>query len=469
MDKPGISFSIKWAKENVSKILLTLTVIFVGAFFYILNVLYPIYLDDWFYSFSFFAENERINSFFSIFQSQYNHYFEWGGRNVVHVIAQLLLWAGETWGNVFNTLAYVALTMCIYFIANRGNKPNILLFILINILIWFTLPAFSQNLLWITGSANYLWGGLIVLVFAYPYVSYYYKQEESSSIFRNISFAFLGILAGWTNENMGVALIFFLIGVGILLKIRKLPIPTWMIFGLVGVVIGFLMMISAPGNFMRNKLELMAVHKMSEITPSFYFYRFVTVFKLSCIYLLIPVLIYILLLVLYCWKGKREHKKETLYLSLLFFTSSAIATMAMSGSPVFPERAWFGIIILLIVSISILYAHIDFTPSALRIVNYSIIGILSIVYLYSWAENYTELDKFNQVCESRQLLIEKEKAKGIKDIVITDAIFEEKDSKLIVLNLKDWLILERDGWAERVGRYNGVNTIKIYESQERSK
>ena len=458
---------LKSSKAGTQSVLLILTVLFLGLFFFILNRLYPAYLDDWFYFFN-YSNGEPIRSFCDIIEGQYEHYFTWGGRNVVHTIAQFLLWIGSFWSNVLNTLVYLLFVLLIYFIANKNNKVNISTFILITILIWFTLPTFSQNILWITGSANYLWGCLIVMGFIYPFISYYYTQRKKQGIVRNISFLLIGIVAGWTNENVAAAMIFLIIGLIILLKVRKIAIPLWMIFGFAGAVIGFAIMVLAPGNYERRAHELWVVHHMKEITPSFYFYRFVTVAKLSYAYLLYPVIIYAASLVLYWKKGIEDKKKETLYLSLLFFLSSVIATLAMSGSPIFPERAWFGIIILLIVAIVILYANLDFSSSILKATNYAIFTILLSVFIISGFISYSDLKAFRDTTDRRERLIKEEIEKGKKDIIITDVLFEEKESALMVLNLQDWLIHEREGWAERYGKYHGVKSIRINEHVKES-
>ena len=45
------------------------------------------------------AEGNRVG-FSDIIPYQYVHYFKWGGRSVVHAIAQFMLAAGVFWGDV---------------------------------------------------------------------------------------------------------------------------------------------------------------------------------------------------------------------------------------------------------------------------------------------------------------------------------------------------------------------------------
>lgn len=444
-------------KECAPKFTFWGVVLLTGFFFLSLNMLYPIYLDDWHYSFN-LIDGERLSGLSDIFRSQYIHYFTWGGRSVLHSIAQFMLWIGEPWCDILNTIAYIALILIIYSIVNKENKVNTILFVYINVFIWFSLPSFSQNILWTTGSANYLWGGLLVFWLIYYYTSYYLTDKDTNSNLKVAGIFILGLLAGWSNENVGVALIFFLIALLILFKYQKRKIPLWMIVGLIGTVIGCVTMILAPGNAVRSKNDLWVAHQLKEADLSFYFYRFVTVTKLAYNYLFIPCAIYIILLVVYWFKSKKEKRKEKLLLSLLFLATSAVATMAMSGSPMFPERAWFGIFILLITGAMILYANIDFSTTIAKVLNYSIFAIILCIYFFSWKENYTELSKFSEVCIQRDKMIKTERERGIKDIEIVDYEFKEKQSPLIILDLQDWMMID-PGWSRRVGKYYDVNTV----------
>lgn len=444
-------------KEGAPKFTFYGVVFLIGIFFLILNTLYPVYLDDWHYSFN-LIEGGKLTGITDILKSQYDHYFSWGGRSVLHSIAQLLLWIGEPWNNLLNTLAYIFFVLIIYNITNKGNKTNTLLFLYINIFIWFSLPSLSQNLLWTTGSANYLWGGLLVFSLLYYYTSYYLADNSHASKGKPIGIFLLAILAGWTNENVGIALIFFIIGLCILLKLQKREIPLWMIAGLIGTIIGCAFMILAPGNAIRSKNDLWVAHQLRETDLSFYFYRFVTVTKLAYSYLLVPCSIYFILIIVYWLKAKKRQKKEKLQLSLLFFFSAAIATIVMSGSPMFPERAWFGILVLLIAGAMILYANIDFSTRSLSIINCTIFIIILIVYIISCKINYDELYNFSEVCDKREQIIKKEKSKGIQDVIVADTEFRERESCLVVLDLQDWMMID-PGWDTRLGKYYGINSV----------
>ena len=60
---------------------------------YLLNRHTTLIVDDYGYSFNY--EGRRFTSLQEVFIRLWHHYFEWGGRVVVHFIAIVFLWAGK--------------------------------------------------------------------------------------------------------------------------------------------------------------------------------------------------------------------------------------------------------------------------------------------------------------------------------------------------------------------------------------
>ena len=60
----------------------------------VLNAHTPLMMDDYDYSFS-WSTGERIDGIADVLASQAAHYRLWGGRSVVHALAQLFLWLGK--------------------------------------------------------------------------------------------------------------------------------------------------------------------------------------------------------------------------------------------------------------------------------------------------------------------------------------------------------------------------------------
>ena len=253
-------------KESFFTSKIAIAIIFTAIFSLIgyFNYLYPLWQDDGVYLYI-WDEDQPIRNIYDILVSQYKHYIEWGGRVVVHTIAQLLLLVGKPIASFLNTVAFVLLIYMMYKIANIGQKSNWVLLLLIFLAIWLFQGHLPNTVFWITGSANYLWGTLIILLFIHKYVKYflfYYKkvginnEKRLINMLTAILFFFFGILAGWTNENMAVALVPCLILIMAYLKYTYSgKLPLWMYAGLMGAAIGTLLLILAPGNFVRLGLR----------------------------------------------------------------------------------------------------------------------------------------------------------------------------------------------------------------------
>lgn len=441
-------------------IILTSILLFLGI--YALNHYFPITLDDWTYS---MTEGRRVG-FADILPYQYVHYFNWGGRSVVHSIAQFMLASGVFWGDVINSIGYVILVITIYYIANKGNKSNLSLFIGINLLIWFLTPALIENIFWITGSANYMWGTLLILLFISFYCSAYLTGKSRDSWGKGTGLFLFGVIAGWTNENMAVAMIFFIVCLILLMKKEKLVIPRWMIFGLVGALVGCAFMLLAPGNYVRNTGELNTLSSDAEPLYMFYFYRFTSILKMSSWYVLIPTIIYVAFLLFYL-KFKREgNSKRILLLSLLFAITAGVATLAMVAAPIFPDRVWFAILIFLFIATGLLYANLDFSISYIGKPLIAIIGVATLVFIYSYWLSLSDFIRIRDIWAGRDSIVLAEKQRGVKDVIIYGR-FNASDSWFVRPKTGD-IPLDTIEWMQNAyGRYMGVNTVKIFDSENR--
>ena len=411
-----------FSKPLIKKACFGLIIVISFILIYILNVLHPIFGDDWNYCLL-PDGHTKIKSFSDILYTQYEHYFTWGGRTVVHIIAQSLLLAGISIGDFVNSLAYVAFTLVIYYMTNQSNKVRPSLLLGINLLVWFFQPAFGSTILWITGSANYLWGTLIILCFLVPYTKQALTPTNKSSYLRSIFFFFAGVIAGWTNENMAVALIVMLIAFIGYYRVKLKKIPSWAITGLIGDIIGCVMMIAAPGNYARMGNVLSQEH-VNESFVVIFIGRFMAAIAGYYYFVLVPTFIFVLMLCLYHLFGKKTNK-PVLFIVFVFILGAIVATLAMSASPIFPGRAAFGIITLFFVAICILYANLDFSVKLIKQVVYSTIIFGLLIFVADYYRGYRELKEADQILQARVDIIEKGKQEGIKDFVFDDRIFPE--------------------------------------------
>lgn len=435
-----------------------LLLIFISIF--ILNLLYPYFPDDWLYSYISGPQtilNTRVSSLSDVFYSQYNHYFLWGGRSVVHVIDQTLLMLDFRVMCLINSLVFVVFLYIIYLIANKKNNINIYLFLLLVFLTIIAQPEFCETVLWKTGTANYLYGTLIIILFIYQYIRYYFYPHNNYSKIRCLVIFIFGIVAGWTNENMSVALIFFILSFFFILKIQNVKIPYWGIYGVVGVVLGCVVMLIAPGNFVR--LETM--DNINGFFPSIE--TVLKFFSRYMIRLLIPYLLFLFLYQKYSVQKTKEERKKMMYISFLFVVTSIIALLVMSAAPLFPKRALFGIITLFAIGIGILYANIDlYRVNLIRKMNLTI-SIIFVVWLtVDFILKYENFYTLSMFWKERQIQAEKEKEKGVEDVVFEKPV-PENLHKYFVFDLTE----DPANWMnEAYAKYYGLKSVKVLNKEK---
>ena len=409
------------SKSKISNICLLFVIFISFILIYILNILHPLFGDDWGYS-MLPDSQEKISTFRDILYTQYKHYFSWGGRSVVHIIAQWLLLIGKQTANVINSIAYVALTLTIYYIANQGNKTRPALLIAINMMIWFFQPVFGSTILWITGSANYLWGTLIILLFIAPYANHFYQNNQigKQETLKTILMFLFGIIAGWTNENMSVALISIILIFIIYYKFNSSSkkIPTWAISGLVGVTIGAIFMIAAPGNYARMGATMTSSHVSNF---SIYVGRLFTIMSSYYYYALSATFVFFILLIIYKYY-KKEKSNRPMYLAIIFFIGAIIATLAMIAAPIFPNRASFGLNTFIFIAIAILFANLDLSKPLIKGLTYTVLTYCLLIFVTDYKYSVKILKEIDKHFEARLRVIEEGKKNGQKDFILNDRL-----------------------------------------------
>ena len=383
-------------KSKRNQKILILCGIFISIF--ILNVLTPLIADD--YSYSFGKNGKRITNLFDIIINQINHYFSWGGRSVAHTIAQIFLMFPKWIFNIFNSLVYVAFIYLIYLHVKDDKEEKPLIILLIHFAIWFLIPTFGQTVLWLTGSCNYLWTMTIMLAFLYLVR----KDVKTPSIFKNITILLFGIIAGWTNENTSFGLITAIIGLMILNKSKHQKISNFCKCALIGNIIGFIILIVAPGNFIRETY-------FQDSTPFIIkiFQRIIDN-TINLINYCSPIFIgIIILLSIYIYK-----KKKIDYKFIVFLIASIFTTYSMILSPTFPPRAWFGVIVFAIIAfMALLYEICDFNK-LFKYIFYNLIIISFLYFIPNYLSTFNDINNLQNTWKKRINKIQSEENKEKK-------------------------------------------------------
>lgn len=344
--------------KKITNIIATVIVVAVaGACCFFLVNSYPYTSDDILYR-NITGTQEAVKNIGDIFLSQYTHWFSWGGRNVAHFVAQLLLLIARPISSIIITGEILFLAYMICKNAVGAKKVSLTYFTLAFSMIFLLNPSVEHTLLWITGSGNYLSTTIMVFVFIYPFRIMLEQgaekaYENKAGIGKVLGMFFIGILAGWTNENLGAALsITMLIGIAWAVKFKKIKLPAWVYTGFIGECFGFLILIAAPGNYIRNAGELnilgsfasIILHRISMMERAIFEYMWETI-----------LLVGIFIIVKMYWKKKKLTAWE-----ILLLCAGAFSYVTMAAAPIYPSRAAFcTICLLLVVGLSILDGLIE--------------------------------------------------------------------------------------------------------------
>ena len=409
-----------------------------------LNFLTPLLADD--YSYGLNLNEKRIASIIDIFDYQVWHYFNWGGRTVAHTLAQILLVFPKAVFNILNSFIYTALIYLIYLHGcfNKDNKDNSYMLLLIHFILWFIIPVFGQSFIWLVGSCNYLWTTVIILYFLWLY-----RRNTLSEKWYNLLFMFiLGLLAGWTNENTSAGLIVILVFSLIINKVetKKFELSKTRLFGIIGTLAGFIIMICAPGNYIRSAefkddtfIIIKIIKRTLDITNNLE-------------NIILPLLIVIIILISLKIYHKKKIEKET----YTFILGGFAAIYAMVLSPTFPERAWTGAIIFFVIAIVILVYDLDTINRLYKFILVDFCIILSIIYVSQYMDLARNINYLRNTWNYRVDVINK----SSKDKMFEFYKYETYNSRNPVYGLDD-IGYDPNAWPNgSISKYYGIKGIK---------
>lgn len=421
---------------------------------WIYNFLTPLMSDDLLFRAS------DYSSPLDIFRLEYQQYMTWTGRSVLQIILKIFSLTPKWVFNLCNSLCFVALTLLIYCNVKGKKKYDAFLLVLINLLIWNFSVEFAQTVLWLGGACNYLWGIAILLGFL---TCFRYFMENGRRRKRAVPISvflfFFGVLAGWGNENTsgGGILIALLFSFLYFRKERK--IYPWTVSGIAGMVIGFLMMLLAPGNRARGSLM-----KADETYSGFMAYvsRGLKINKAMNEYMMIYIVVICLLCAYFIYKGKKiEEFTDTFIYCLAGLATSYVLILTPEPMP----RAYFGANIFFAIACVQMISMVSEEDTLLLSLKKGGVVAAAIWMFFSYTENGANLARILREVNEREEYILEQTSHGNYDLTLP-MLRPEFQTEYSFMYDND-ISMEEDFWMNEVFRIKyGLEDIKAVPRDE---
>ena len=278
-----------------------------------------------------FSKNEA-----GLWATQVKEYLEWSGKFVGHYMARVLL-SGPEWVHPVLTPIMFMLLVAGGALLALGAQWRERLYawhlVVVAGLVWIALPAFGTVFFWRTGTGDYGYSLVWATLFLVPY-----RMWADRADFRlpgGALFVFAGILAGWSNENVGMLAILTALSVAAFRWRVSGRVHLWAIAGIAGAALGWSMMMAAPGNAIRlaavGGVEKIPLASMKALL------RFVQFWSTEQI----EMLPYFLVALLLAWMLRRRGllKPAAWIPAVVFFLMAQASLAAFIASPSTPYRA----------------------------------------------------------------------------------------------------------------------------------
>lgn len=441
---------------------LTITLLLVVfAITVVINTKTPMIGED--YALSLTYQEKVSSSIFDKFGLIYDkvsyQFSNWNSR-IGEQLAILFLGFDKTFFNVINSLVFVCLAVLnIQF--SLGDLKHIstvklTAYISFTLMIYYVfLPALGESVFWLTGSTNYLWGLVLLLIFIVPFFRLFEfptKTENGLPIY----YVLIGFLSGMTNENtVPVSITLCLLAI-FRLKHTKIPVHYSYYLGVFFHLIGYLVLFFSPSTKIRreyyNQVFGVTNHSILDYLDHLnnilkYFYQYYKVYLLFTTAVLTVLIIIIF-----------RSREEKVLISRNKFISLGILVVLSLGSvidmivvPYYEVRSslfvFFAITSLLIYVINCFYLM-------KKPLFYFTFIIMSLVWLFTINTMRTNYNTFIFEFNNREAILLSNL--GLKKSVVVSKFPIIEDRRLLNTR-EDYLIFNNWSYSE----YYGLEKIEI--------
>ncbi len=317
---------------------LTTIIIFVAIVLFF-TAIYPQSMDE----FRFYHDN-----FTDVFKQIKTTFYTDAPRftNIVYIF---LLHFNKYWKfafSILNPFIQLFIIFGLFFVAtgrkiNFKTKNDFYPFLLLILLYLFVSPKPSHILFWMAGVMNYSWTFVPSLILLCLFRQTIDGKELKSSVLSNFLMTFCGFATGMSNENTGPMMLGLTILFLIYCKYKKIKIPNFYYFALVGIILGISAMFGSGASFIRAKKEPLEVDWTS-LPPITKMLLFVVNFnRFLAATLWLPVINALGLLILLIDNKSKIIKDKNFLLSSLFCACGFALAFALFMAPAVSIRAFY--------------------------------------------------------------------------------------------------------------------------------
>lgn len=210
--------------------------------------------DDYSYHFFYTARDGYdavpFNNFFlEVVPSMVNHWYTCNGRFFAHTIVQLIMQGPHFLFVVLNAFVFVGMVALVLKLAQAPMKAGTIL--LTGAMAFLLMPIFGQTALWVSGAINYMWMGVVQLIYILLFIKWakLSELEKGHGLFAIL--LMMAIFVGNSQMHGGPA-VFVAVSFCVLMKWRRnrsIILKTLLLDGLG--VIGFALNYFAVGSSQR--------------------------------------------------------------------------------------------------------------------------------------------------------------------------------------------------------------------------
>jgi cbb3-type cytochrome oxidase subunit 3 len=257
-----------------------------------------------------------------------------------------------------------------------------------------------------------------------------YKEDKTGSIGFTAGMFVLGLLAGWCNENSSGGVIFIVL---LLMLLKWLPkkdfsgIRSWMVSGLAGNVIGFLILLLSPG----NRSRAASAEEAHSGLLGFAARALRVTLTLKENYLILILVFMVIAIAIAYRTGSKDKFLSAASRMLIFGVAFFVTSYALVAVPDSQLRTYYCASLFLMTGIASGFAWIvneGFSEDLIQIVATSFITVFSVLLFFSFIENGANLARIKREFDERDAYLT-EAAKGEEMVVEAPMLRPEWDNR----------------------------------------